>query len=178
MLLREDRAGWPYSVWLLMFPAATLVLILAAITQATATATVVAAENDSGAPEQVHISLAGANHMRVSWITFNSSAPSIVEYGENSNDYDNMVQGENTTYSYILYNSGLIHNAVLGPLEDNKVYYYRCGGVGPEYSFKMPPTSGANVSVIFVIVGTSSPQAFLTKLKRKKKENRKDIEMA
>eukprot|EP00249_Psilotum_nudum_P006746 c20022_g1_i1 orf=341-772(-) len=55
MLLREDRAGWPYSVWLLMFPAATLVLILAAITQATATATVVAAENDSGAPEQARV---------------------------------------------------------------------------------------------------------------------------
>eukprot|EP01018_Ginkgo_biloba_P012847 Gb_30479 [translate_table: standard] len=59
-------------------------------------------------------------------------------------------QGESTSYSYLLYRSGLIHHVLIGPLETNTVYYYRCGGYGPEYSFKTPP---ANFPITFAVVG-------------------------
>ncbi|BBH01112.1 purple acid phosphatase 18, partial [Prunus dulcis] len=65
----------------------------------------------------VHISLAGDKHMRVTWITYDKSAPSIVEYGTSSGKYSSVAQGESTSYSYLLYRSGKIHHTVIGPLE-------------------------------------------------------------
>jgi hypothetical protein len=89
---------------------------------------------------QVHISLAGEKLMRITWITNDNSAPSVVDYGTKEGTYTMTSQGESTSYSYLLYSSGKIHHVVIGPLEDNTIYYYRCGGQGPEFQFKTPPS--------------------------------------
>nr|GMD62274.1 purple acid phosphatase 22-like [Ipomoea batatas]GME18491.1 purple acid phosphatase 22-like [Ipomoea batatas] len=57
------------------------------------------AESD---PQQVHISLAGKDHMRVSWVTSDKHGESVVEYGKAPG---------------------------------------RCGGSGPEFSFRTPPST-------------------------------------
>jgi len=78
--------------------------------------------------------------MRITWITDDNSAPSVVDYGTKEGKYTMTSQGESTSYSYLLYSSGKIHHVVIGPLEDNTIYYYRCGGQGPEFQFKTPPS--------------------------------------
>ncbi|XP_076888073.1 purple acid phosphatase 18-like [Bidens hawaiensis] len=104
----------------------------------------------SSQPQQVHISLAGENHIRVTWITSNPSSPSLVEYGTSPGKYTSRGHGDTTSYSYILYNSGTIHHTVIGPLKPNTVYYYRCGGEGAEFHFKTPPS---NFPVTFAVAG-------------------------
>lgn len=99
---------------------------------------------------QVHISLAGDKLMRVTWITNDKSAPSVVEYGTAPGRYNFVTQGESTSYSYLLYSSGKIHHTVIGPLEDNTVYYYRCGGEGPEFQLKTPPSQ---FPITFAVAG-------------------------
>ncbi|XP_065862367.1 purple acid phosphatase 18 [Euphorbia lathyris] len=101
-------------------------------------------------PRQVHISLAGDQHMRVSWITGDKNAFSIVEYGTSPGKYSAMSQGESTSYTYFFYSSGKIHHIVIGPLEPDTVYFYRCGGQGPEFQFKTPP---AKLPVSFAVAG-------------------------
>ncbi|XP_057809880.1 purple acid phosphatase 18-like [Salvia miltiorrhiza] len=91
-------------------------------------------------PQQVHISLAGANHMRISWITSDEKSPSLVEYGISPNSYTSKAQGENTSYTYLTYKSGKIHHAVIGPLHDQTTYYYKCGGAGPEFQLRTLPS--------------------------------------
>jgi hypothetical protein len=88
--------------------------------------------------------------MRVSWVTDDKSAASMVEYGTSPGRYSNIALGESTWYSYLFYSSGKIHHTVIGPLEDNAVYYYRCGGGGPEYKLKTPP---AQFPVTFAVAG-------------------------
>src|SRR6185503_3471140 len=78
--------------------------------------------------------------MRITWITDDNSAPSVVDYGTKEGKYTMTSQGESTSYSYLLYSSGKIHHVVIGPLEDNTIYYYRCGGQGLEFQFKTPPS--------------------------------------
>ncbi|KAL6574983.1 Purple acid phosphatase 22 [Orobanche minor] len=90
-------------------------------------------------PQQVHISLAGKDHMRISWITSDKKVQSTVEYGKSPGKYDGSATGESTSYSYFFYRSGKIHHVRIGPLEPNTTYYYRCGGRGPEFSFRTPP---------------------------------------
>lgn len=104
----------------------------------------------SSEPQQVHISLAGEKHMRISWVTSSKHAPSIVEYGTSSKNYSFSSQGESTSYSYMLYSSGKIHHTVIGPLEHNTLYYYRCGGEGPELQLKTPPSQ---FPVTFAVAG-------------------------
>ncbi|KAG5255174.1 calcineurin phosphoesterase family protein [Salix suchowensis] len=104
----------------------------------------------SSHPQQVHISLAGHKQMRVSWVSNEKSSQSMVEYGTSPGRYSNRSQGESTSYSYLFYSSGKIHHTVIGPLEDNTVYYYRCGGEGPEYKLKTPP---AEFPVMFAVAG-------------------------
>ncbi|XP_051133896.1 purple acid phosphatase 18-like [Andrographis paniculata] len=104
----------------------------------------------SSIPEQVHISLAGAKHMRISWVTSDKNCPSIVEYGTSPQNYIATSEGESNTYSYLLYTSGKIHNAVIGPLEHNKTYFYRCGGEGPEFQLKTPPSE---FPITFAVAG-------------------------
>ncbi|XP_021755779.1 purple acid phosphatase 18-like [Chenopodium quinoa] len=101
-------------------------------------------------PQQVHISLAGDNHMRISWVTDDSSAPSIVEYGTSPGQYSAKAEGESTSYSYMLYKSGKIHYTVIGPLNPDTAYFYRCGGEGPEFQLKTPP---AQLPITFAIAG-------------------------
>ncbi|CAK7338477.1 unnamed protein product [Dovyalis caffra] len=104
----------------------------------------------SSHPQQVHTSLAGDKHMRISWVTNDKSAPSMVEYGTSPGRYSSRSQGESTSYNYLFYSSGKIHHTVIGPLENNTVYYYRCGGEGPEYKLKTPP---AQFPVTFAVAG-------------------------
>ncbi|KAL8189700.1 hypothetical protein R6Q57_008417 [Mikania cordata] len=104
----------------------------------------------SSQSQQVHISLAGDKHIRVSWITIDSSSPSLVEYGISPGRYTFKGHGDTTSYNYLLYSSGTIHHTVIGPLEHNTVYYYRCGGQGPELNFKTPPSE---FPVTFAVAG-------------------------
>ncbi|XP_062018042.1 purple acid phosphatase 18-like isoform X2 [Rosa rugosa] len=104
----------------------------------------------SSQPQQVHISLAGDKHMQVTWATGDRSAPSIVEYGTSSGKYSSVAQGESTSYSYMIYKSGLIHHTVIGPLEHDTVYFYKCGGQGPEFQLKTP---AAQFPITFAVAG-------------------------
>ncbi|CAA0837854.1 Probable purple acid phosphatase 20 [Striga hermonthica] len=99
---------------------------------------------ESTSPQQVHISLSGANHMRVSWIT-SDPTPSVVYYGPGpilgpgSNSLSST--GSSNQYKYMLYQSGHIHDVVVGPLDPNTVYHYRCGSPSSdELTFKTPPS--------------------------------------
>ncbi|XP_022857759.1 purple acid phosphatase 18-like [Olea europaea var. sylvestris] len=104
----------------------------------------------SSHPQQVHISLAGDKHMRITWITSDKSSPSIVEYGTSRKSYNSIAKGESTSYRYFLYKSGKIHHTVIGPLEHDTMYFYRCGGNGPEFQFKTPPS---HFPVTFAVAG-------------------------
>ncbi|XP_016465792.1 purple acid phosphatase 18-like [Nicotiana tabacum] len=104
----------------------------------------------SSQPQQVHISLAGDKHIRVSWVTTDKSSLSVIEYGTSTGKYSFKAQGESTKYSYLLYSSGTIHHTVIGPLQDNTVYFYRCGGEGPEFQLKTPPSK---FPVTFAVAG-------------------------
>nr|CAB3459394.1 unnamed protein product [Digitaria exilis] len=111
-------------------------------------------DSDGQAPQQVHISMVGPDKMRVSWIT-DEDAPATVEYGTTSGQYPLSVTGSTTSYSYLLYRSGKIHDAVIGPLQPSTTYYYRCSSSpsrdpSREFSFRTPP---ATLPFKFVIVG-------------------------
>lgn len=88
--------------------------------------------------------------MRVSWVTTDKNSPSIVEYGTSPKNFSSRAQGESTSYTYFLYKSGKIHHTVIGPLEDNTLYFYRCGGEGPEFQLKTPPSQ---FPVTFAVAG-------------------------
>ncbi|CAI0423664.1 unnamed protein product [Linum tenue] len=106
-------------------------------------------ENDS-TPQQVHISMVGSDKMRISWIT-DDPTPATVDYGTASGNYANSSTGTTSSYRYMLYNSGQIHDVVIGPLQPNTVYYYRCGGnAGRQFNFKTAPPT---FPIKFAIVG-------------------------
>ncbi|XP_010527678.1 PREDICTED: purple acid phosphatase 22-like [Tarenaya hassleriana] len=107
-------------------------------------------ERSKSDPQQVHISLAGKDHMRVTYVTEDKKVPSVVEYGKHPGKYDGKATGEHTSYKYFFYSSDKIHHVTIGPLQPNSTYYYRCGGRGPEFSFKTPPS---DFPVDFAIVG-------------------------
>ncbi|GAB2272192.1 Probable purple acid phosphatase 20 [Dionaea muscipula] len=97
------------------------------------------ANEDATAPEQVHISVAGENNMRISWIT-PSSVPARVYYGISSGVYDSSATGNRSSYSFLLYKSGQIYDVVIGPLQPNTTYYYTCGSnSSTEFTLKTPP---------------------------------------
>ncbi|CAL4982390.1 unnamed protein product [Urochloa decumbens] len=105
---------------------------------------------DGQTPLQVHISMVGPDKMRVTWIT-SDDAPATVEYGTTSGQYPFSSTGNTTTYSFVLYKSGNIHDAVIGPLQPSTTYYYRCSSnPSREFSFRTPP---ATLPFKFVIVG-------------------------
>ncbi|KAH7855309.1 hypothetical protein Vadar_023559 [Vaccinium darrowii] len=101
-------------------------------------------------PQQVHISLVGKDHMKVSWVTSDHHAPSTVEYGQTPGKYEASAKGVHITYTFFFYTSGKIHHVVIGPLEPRTTYYYRCGSSGPEFSFRTPTSS---LPIEFVVVG-------------------------
>lgn len=92
-------------------------------------------------PQQVHISLVGKDHMRVTYITEDKHAPSLVEYGTSSVELEMSATGQRTSYRYFFYKSAWIHHVTIGPLASNTVYHYRCGALDTIYSFKTPPSS-------------------------------------
>ncbi|XVE61503.1 hypothetical protein DITRI_Ditri06bG0045600 [Diplodiscus trichospermus] len=107
-------------------------------------------ELSSTSPQQVHISVVGADKMRISWIT-DSSAPAVVEYGTFPRVYSKSATGSTSSYSYLTYISGEIHDVVIGPLNPNTVYYYRCSSESSrEFSLKTPP---ADFPIKFAVVG-------------------------
>ncbi|PON40179.1 Acid phosphatase [Parasponia andersonii] len=106
--------------------------------------------DNTNSQSQVHISLAGENHIRITWITADKYAPSIVEYGTSPGRYISVAQGESTSYDYLLYSSGKIHHTIIGPLEHDTVYFYQCGGDGPELQLKTPP---AQFPITFAVTG-------------------------
>uniref|UniRef100_A0A199UA04 Purple acid phosphatase n=1 Tax=Manihot esculenta TaxID=3983 RepID=A0A199UA04_MANES len=109
-----------------------------------------AGDDDSTTPQQVHISMVGEDKMRISWIT-DDPTPSIVDYGTSPGVYSSSANGTSSSYRYITYNSGEIHNVVIGPLNPNTVYYYRCSSNSArQFSFKTPP---AQLPVKFAIAG-------------------------
>uniref|UniRef100_A0A0E0R4B6 Purple acid phosphatase n=1 Tax=Oryza rufipogon TaxID=4529 RepID=A0A0E0R4B6_ORYRU len=101
-------------------------------------------------PQQVHISMVGEKNMRISWVTDDLNAPSVVEYGTSPGKYTASATGDHTTYRYFLYKSGAIHHATIGPLEASTTYHYRCGKAGDEFTLRTPP---ARLPVEFVVVG-------------------------
>lgn len=88
---------------------------------------------------QVHISMAGADKMRITWMT-KDETPAEVHYGTVQGQLGSSATGSTRSYEYAMYTSGTIHDVVIGPLNANTVYYYRCGSSGPEFSFKTPPS--------------------------------------
>ncbi|OEL25770.1 Purple acid phosphatase 22 [Dichanthelium oligosanthes] len=101
-------------------------------------------------PQQVHISAVGAHGMRITWVTDDRSAPSVVEYGTSPGKYVPSETGYHTTYQFLSYTSGAIHCVTIGPLVPSTTYYYRCGMAGDEFSLRTPP---ATLPVEFVIIG-------------------------
>lgn len=100
----------------------------------------------------MHISVVGLDKMRVTWIT-EADTPSIVHYGTQSGAYTSSNIGSSERYSYmVIYMSGYIHDVVIGPLQPNKIYYYRCGGSDsfPQFSFKTPP---AQLPISLAVIG-------------------------
>ncbi|XP_039124116.1 LOW QUALITY PROTEIN: probable purple acid phosphatase 20 [Dioscorea cayenensis subsp. rotundata] len=107
-------------------------------------------DTDGLTPQQVHVSLVGDNKMRITWITENE-APSTVDYGTSSRTYTSSATGSVTSYSFLLYTSGHIHDVIIGPLSPSTVYYYRCSSNSAyEFSFKTPPSK---LPLKFAIVG-------------------------
>ncbi|XP_024013728.1 probable purple acid phosphatase 20 [Eutrema salsugineum] len=99
--------------------------------------------DDPLSPEQVHISLVGADKMRISWITKKDTVMPTVVYGTTSGKYDGSANGTTSSYHFLMiYRSGQINDVVIGPLKPNTVYYYKCGGPSStqEFSFKTPPS--------------------------------------
>ena len=96
--------------------------------------------------------MVGNDRMRISWIT-QDPAPSIIEYGLSSTTYDTTNNGSSTTYKYVLYKSGQIHEVVIGPLKPNTIYYYRCGGdTSREFTFKTTPSQ---LPIKFAVIGNT-----------------------
>ncbi|XP_052177011.1 probable purple acid phosphatase 20 isoform X2 [Diospyros lotus] len=88
--------------------------------------------------------------MRISWIT-DEETPSTVRYGSSPGVYDSSANGTSSSYRYLMYQSGEIHDVVIGPLKPNTVYHYRCGSDSdPELCFKTPP---AQFPINLAIVG-------------------------
>ncbi|KAI3687767.1 hypothetical protein L1987_81470 [Smallanthus sonchifolius] len=107
-------------------------------------------DHSKTSPQQVHISLAGDAKMRISWIT-DDTTPSTVKYGKSEGIYEASATGTSSSYRYIVYKSGQIHDVVIGPLEPSTTYYYKCGlDSSPELTFRTPP---AQFPIDFAVSG-------------------------
>ncbi|KAL1352081.1 hypothetical protein AAHE18_06G141000 [Arachis hypogaea] len=89
--------------------------------------------------------------MRISWITGNSG-PAKVEYGPSPSSIAFSETGSTSSYHYTLYESGEIHDVVIGPLKPNTVYYYRLGDPPSSrtYQLKTPPSQ---LPIKFAVTG-------------------------
>ncbi|XP_027352614.1 probable purple acid phosphatase 20 [Abrus precatorius] len=89
--------------------------------------------------------------MRISWIT-DSPTPAKVEYGPSPSANAFSATGNTSSYKFVTYESGEIHDVVIGPLNPNTVYHYRlgCSPSSQTYQFKTPP---CQFPIKFAIVG-------------------------
>lgn len=90
--------------------------------------------------------------MRISWIT-SDPTPALVYYGTSPGANTLSANGTTNTYTYLTYRSGEIHHVLIGPLNPNTHYYYRCGSTSsssPQFTFKTPPST---FPINFSIVG-------------------------
>ncbi|PIA28311.1 hypothetical protein AQUCO_07200160v1 [Aquilegia coerulea] len=107
-------------------------------------------DQDSISPQQVHISVVGQDKMRITWIT-EDETPATVDYGTTQGSNEFSATGTTSSYRYLVYKSGQIHDVVIGPLKPNTVYFYRCGSDSQrQFSFKTPP---AGFPIKFAVVG-------------------------
>ncbi|KAK7396673.1 hypothetical protein VNO78_17830 [Psophocarpus tetragonolobus] len=137
-------------LWFLLFPQLLLSEENSYVRQPAGQLVITPHGRSHSEPQQVHISLVGTENMRVSWITEDKHAVSVVEYGTKAGEYSARAEGVHSSYQYFFYNSAKIHNVVIGPLEPATTYFYTCGGSGPQFSFNTPPS---RLPLEFVIVG-------------------------
>lgn len=98
----------------------------------------------------MHISTVGQDKMRISWITQASTEP-IVLFTETAGLYQNASLGTSSSYKYMMYKSDNIHEAVIGPLKPDTVYFYVCGRNSSKvYTLRTPP---AQLPIRFAVVG-------------------------
>lgn len=98
----------------------------------------------------MHISTVGQDKMRISWITQASTEP-IVLFTETAGLYQNASLGTSSSYKYMTYKSDNIHEAVIGPLKPDTVYFYVCGRNSSKvYTLRTPP---AQLPIRFAVVG-------------------------
>ncbi|KAJ6966668.1 purple acid phosphatase 18 [Populus alba x Populus x berolinensis] len=104
----------------------------------------------SSHPQQVHISLAGDKHMRVSWVSNDKSTLPMVEYGTFLEDTATSLKER--ALRIVIYFIALERYTTqsLGRWKITRFIYYRCGGGGPEYKLKTPP---AQFPVMFAVAG-------------------------
>ncbi|KAK6942621.1 Calcineurin-like phosphoesterase domain, ApaH type [Dillenia turbinata] len=92
----------------------------------------------------------GPDKMRVSWVTEGDVTPTV-KYGTSSGNYQSSATGTTSSYKYLWYKSGKIHDVVIGPLNPDTTYYYVCGDDSTkEFSFKTTPSQ---LPIKFAIIG-------------------------
>lgn len=98
--------------------------------------------------------MVGKDKMRISWIT-EDPTPATVKYGTSPGVNNGILtNGTTSSYTYMTYTSGQIHEAVIGPLKPNTLYYYRCGlDSTPVFNFTTPP---AQFPIKFAVAGISN----------------------
>ncbi|KAI9090620.1 hypothetical protein K1719_028473 [Acacia pycnantha] len=106
------------------------------------------ADSDTS-PQQVHISVVGKDKMRISWIT-DSPTPATVHYAASAEANGPSATGTTSSYRYLFYKSGQIHDVIVGPLKPNTLYYYRLGDSSQVYNFTTPPSQ---FPIKFAVVG-------------------------
>ncbi|KAK1389640.1 Purple acid phosphatase [Heracleum sosnowskyi] len=95
----------------------------------------------STSPEQVHISLVENDKMRISWITEDPIQPTVTYATSPGLSNSISATGTSSSYKFIAYNSGNIHNVVIGPLNPSTTYYYLCGPSNSTlFNFTTPPS--------------------------------------
>ena len=127
--------------------------VLACAAGATAAAGAVAA------PEQVRLSLTHATSaMHVFWATNNETTPAdyagVVQWGEMTPT--NEAAATSSSYSIFGYQASRLHNAVMSPLTESTIYFYRVGserdGWSQTFNFSTAPPAGT-YPVKFVAYG-------------------------
>ncbi|XP_050914268.1 probable purple acid phosphatase 20 [Lathyrus oleraceus] len=106
-------------------------------------------DEDDSAPQQVHIYQVGQNKMGISWIT-DDPTPATVKYGPSPSADASSATGTTSSYHYTGYQSGEIHNVVIGPLNPNTVYSYKLGDSPKTYNFKTTPNQ---LPIKFAVIG-------------------------
>jgi hypothetical protein len=65
--------------------------------------------------------------MMISWVTYERTKTSTVQYGTSTSALDSTATGDSTHYYLPLYESPSLHSAKLTGLKENTRYYYKVG---------------------------------------------------